>query len=104
MRTTSFFNIVQCSAKWLLNKIRIRLIYFKNVVTVPTIKMAYPAERARKAELVWSLKCVASNFSASSCDGIPNVFKAMGLDIPNDFSLGRTKHLFASVCFGSVLP
>lgn len=45
-----------------------------------------------KAELVWLLQCIASDFSASSCDGISKTFGAM---FPNadltGFSLSRTK-------------
>lgn len=47
---------------------------------------------AAKAELIWLLKCIASDFSAASCDGIADVFSAMFPDVDvSSFSLSRTK-------------
>lgn len=47
---------------------------------------------ATKAELIWSMKTVLSNYSGSSCDGLFETFQAMfGDSIPRKFTLGRTK-------------
>ncbi|KAL4121783.1 hypothetical protein QTP88_014224 [Uroleucon formosanum] len=49
-------------------------------------------DEAIRAELLWTMKCVWSNYSASSCDGIVNIFKVMfPKGIPDEFSLGK-KH------------
>lgn len=49
-------------------------------------------DAAAKAELTWVLKCIASDYSAASCDGIRDTFNAMFPNaVPNDFSLSRTK-------------
>ena len=47
----------------------------------------------RKAEIMWALKCVASDWSASSAEQIYNLFKDMFSDsrIASDFKLSRTK-------------
>lgn len=62
--------------------------------TAPVIKMVNPFDPATKAEIIWCLKCVASHFSAKSCDGIKAVFAAMFPGIPETFSLGRTKSTY----------
>ena len=50
-------------------------------------------EHVFKAELIWALKKITSNFSLSSCEGISNCFKVMFPDskIANEFQLGKTK-------------
>lgn len=50
-------------------------------------------DQTTRAELIWTMKSVASNFSASSCNDLKATFQAMfGLNtILQSFSLGRTK-------------
>lgn len=44
------------------------------------------------AELRWVMKCIVSNWSASSCDNIGELFTCMfGNDAVGDFSISRTK-------------
>lgn len=49
--------------------------------------------QALKSELIWAMKCVASGYSASSCDGVVDTFKAMfgEENVSQEMSLGRTK-------------
>lgn len=50
-------------------------------------------DQATRAELIWTMKCVASNFNASSCHDLKATFQAMfGLNnVLQNFSLERTK-------------
>lgn len=50
-------------------------------------------DKATKAELIWCLKVIASNFAVQpACEHIKEVFEAMFPNaVPNDFSLSRTK-------------
>lgn len=53
-------------------------------------------ENYKAAELYWILKCVTSNYSFSSCDGISELFDCMfgshcGLKVSENFSLSSTK-------------
>lgn len=55
-----------------------------------TVELFHSSDATTKAELLWTLKCVASNFSLQSCDGIVNIFKAMCREFPS-ITLGRQK-------------
>lgn len=56
------------------------------------MQMLSTRDAAAKAELIWVLKCTASDFPAASCDGIRDIFNAMFLNaVPSDFSLSKTK-------------
>lgn len=62
--------------------------------TVPNKKLQLFSTRdnTAKAEIVWLLKCIAADFSMSSCDGIRETFSEMFPGaVPDDFSLGRCK-------------
>ncbi|XP_063230993.1 uncharacterized protein LOC134535717 isoform X1 [Bacillus rossius redtenbacheri] len=49
-------------------------------------------DRATSAELKWVMKCIITNYSASSCRGTADVFKSMFDEgVPEDFSLSSTK-------------
>lgn len=59
-----------------------------------SLKLISNADAAVRAELVWALKVVASNFSAESVNGIAEVFRKMFLvegAVPEKFSLSSTK-------------
>ena len=69
---------------------------FNSVEFAPkAISLITNTHKSDKAELIWTMKCVASNFSGNSCQGIDRVFKAMFGEENNaflkDFSLGPTK-------------
>lgn len=60
--------------------------------TTGNLQMFSPRDAAAKAELIWLLKCIASDFPAASCDGIADTFSAMFPDVDVfKFSLSRTK-------------
>lgn len=62
--------------------------------TVPNKKLQLFSGRdnTTKAEIVWLLKCVASDYSMSSCDGIRETFSEMFPGaVATDFALGRCK-------------
>ena len=49
-------------------------------------------EAATQAELIWTMKLAASNFSYSSCDDTPQLFQTMfPCDTSRLFTLSRTK-------------
>ncbi|CAI6357860.1 unnamed protein product [Macrosiphum euphorbiae] len=49
-------------------------------------------ENACRVELLWTMKVVASNYSASSCSDVPEIFNCMFPGaVPKDFTLSRTK-------------
>ncbi|XP_062556179.1 uncharacterized protein LOC134221020 [Armigeres subalbatus] len=60
--------------------------------TGPKVQLFSPRDSSAKAELIWLLKCIASDFPAASCDGIADIFAAMfpNIDV-SGFSLSRTK-------------
>jgi len=56
------------------------------------VKLFNPNDCAKRAELIWVMKMVTSNFSASSCTDIASVFNSMFPEsVPISFSLSRTK-------------
>lgn len=56
------------------------------------IQLFSPRDSAAKAELIWLLKCIASDLPAASCDGIADTFSAMFPDVDiSNFSLSRSK-------------
>lgn len=56
------------------------------------IQLYSTQDQASRAELIWALKTVSSNYSAASCDGISDIFNSMFPGaMPAGFSLGRTK-------------
>lgn len=96
----------QCKIK--LNPTQLQLSARSNLVTLAedpaspttskenvkqTLHIQCKRDQATKAELIWCLKIIASNFSVqSACENIKEVFEAMFANaIPNDFSLSRTK-------------
>lgn len=59
---------------------------------VGKLRMLSTRDAAANAELIWVLKCIASDFPAVSCDGIRDTFNAMFPNaVPSDFSLSQTK-------------
>lgn len=49
-------------------------------------------DKTTAAELIWCMKCVASDYSFSSCVGLRETFQVMfGDSVPQDFSLGNNK-------------
>ena len=55
---------------------------------------SYPRQNATRAELIWKMKCVQSNYSFASCEDIVPTFKAMfppGYSPDDHMSLGSTK-------------
>lgn len=50
-------------------------------------------EKVATAEILWTLKVAQSNYSYSSCDGVPDLFKRMfpGHCVSEQFSMSRTK-------------
>lgn len=56
------------------------------------IQLYSTQDQASRAELIWALKSVSSNYSAASCDGISDIFNSMFPGaMPAGFSRGRTK-------------
>lgn len=56
------------------------------------IQLFSARDASAKAELIWLLKSIASDFPAASCDGIADTFSAMFPDVNvSSFSLSRTK-------------
>ena len=61
-------------------------------LTSSELKLCSLQEITIKAELLWTLKCIASNFSTVSCIDINNFFKAIfDSAVIENFSLNRTK-------------
>lgn len=61
---------------------------------VPSRKLQLFSSRDKttKAELMWVLKCIAADYSMSSCDGLRETLDEMFPGaVPNDFSLGGCK-------------
>jgi len=57
-----------------------------------TLVLTSKKDSAVTMELLWVMKTVISDYSANSCEGVEDLFRAMfGNAVPEDFSLGRTK-------------
>lgn len=58
--------------------------------------MLFASNSVLKAEVLWTLKTVASNFSFTSCDNIGDFFEEMFLDsaIAKKFKMGKTKNTY----------
>lgn len=57
-----------------------------------TVLLYNSRDRTTAAELMWCLKCVASDFSFSSCNGLQETFTVMfGDSVSQNFSLGNNK-------------
>lgn len=85
----------QCRTKLAPTQLRLRGVSTDGEVNRPERQgvQIYNVNNSRiSAELIWAMKCIASNYSAASCDGIGDVFKSMFPNsVPDDFSLSRTK-------------
>lgn len=60
---------------------------------VPTLKLTDHRDEATRAEIIWTMKNVSSNFSGKSCDDISETFKNMFPKEPacKEFSLAHSK-------------
>ena len=60
----------------------------KNFILGPLINIK---DSTTKVEILWTLKTVAASYSASSCTGIADLFKAMFKKIPDGFCINPKK-------------
>ncbi|KAJ8871273.1 hypothetical protein PR048_027581 [Dryococelus australis] len=70
------------------------LITHKFVMRHPmrAVQLYSTRDKATAAGIFWIVKCVVSDYSAASCDGVEDVFRAMFCEgVPDDFCLKRTK-------------
>ena len=56
-----------------------------------SVAMPDPALAAIQAEILWTAKVVASNYSAESCQAVADLFRRMAPGLNTAFSLGPTK-------------
>lgn len=50
------------------------------------VKIYDSKRQTTEAEIIWALKCMASNFSGASCDGLPSLLAKMAGNNENVFS------------------
>jgi len=59
----------------------------------PTVRLSYPRDEATRAELLWVMKIIKSNYSFNSCSDLGGMPRAMfpTAALPQEFSLGASK-------------